>query len=90
MRVRMTAQISGSRNGTPWPPRGQPIDLPDAEAREYCKSGLAVPVADIKRAETAVPPAVDVETRADPGPAPASGPVQRRSALTKAKGPAAP
>lgn len=88
MRVRMTAHISGDRNGVPWPPAGQVIDLPDVEASEYCASGMAVPVADIQRAETAVPPTTAVEVRAVETPA-EEKPV-RRSGLTKAKGPVAP
>ena len=46
MRVRMRDQISGTRNGEPWPPPGSEIDLPDAEAVKYCANGLATPVAD--------------------------------------------
>lgn len=46
MRVRMRDQISGTRNGEPWPPPGAEIDLPDAEAVKYCANGLAAPVGD--------------------------------------------
>jgi len=42
----MRDQISGTRNGEPWPPPGSEIDLPDAEAVKYCANGLASPVAD--------------------------------------------
>jgi hypothetical protein len=45
MRIRMRDQISGTRNGEPWPPPGGEVDLPDAEAVKYCANGLAVPVA---------------------------------------------
>jgi len=54
MRVRMRDQISGTRNGEPWPPPGGEIDLPDAEAVKYCANRLAEPVvvsdADVEKA----------------------------------------
>ena len=61
----MRDQISGTRNGEPWPPPGSEIDLPDAEAVKYCGNGLAVPVgdhqADVKKAVVDEP----AETRDD-------------------------
>lgn len=42
----MRDQISGTRNGEPWPPPGSEVDLPDVEAVKYCANGLATPVAD--------------------------------------------
>lgn len=56
MKVRMSVQISGSRNGADWPPVGSVIDLPDDEAAGYCANGMATPVADFKEAQTAVEP----------------------------------
>lgn len=91
MRVRMTVHISGDRNGTPWPPAGQVMDLPDREAQEYVAAGMAVPVADFARAETAMPPVAAVETRVEVATeSAAENRPPRRPGLTKAKGPAAP
>ncbi|MFJ2733688.1 hypothetical protein [Streptomyces sp. NPDC087317] len=43
MRVRMKVTISGTRDGQPWPERGQSVDLPDHEAEQMVSAGLAVP-----------------------------------------------
>jgi hypothetical protein len=72
--VRLQGDISGTRDGRPWPPRGSRIDLPDLEAMDLCRSGMAIPVAgDAEVVETAVVPVDDVETRealtTDTGPA---------------------
>ena len=57
MKVRMKVHVSGTRNGEAWPPRGTVIDLPDSEAADYCRTGMAEPVATFADAETAsVPP----------------------------------
>lgn len=56
MKVRIKGDISGSRNGVPWPARGETIDLPDDEAAQMCESGLATPVkTSDKDVEKAVP-----------------------------------
>jgi hypothetical protein len=55
MRVRMKVDITGTRNGEPWPAREETIDLPDEEARDLCASGMAEPVPDSKT-QKAVPP----------------------------------
>lgn len=55
MKIRMKVAVSGNRDGKRWPPIGGVIDLPDAEAAQYCASGLADPVAEDKM-EKAVPP----------------------------------
>lgn len=62
MRVRMTVQVSGMRNGAEWPPRGGVIDLPDDEALQHIQADMAVPAGD-DGPETATAPAADVETR---------------------------
>lgn len=41
MRVTMRHQISGVRDGVPWPPPGKSIELPDAEAAAVIQSGMA-------------------------------------------------
>ncbi|MGW1498924.1 hypothetical protein ACWCQW_10190 [Streptomyces mirabilis] len=64
MIVRIKGDISGSRNGAPWPKRGETMELPDDEGTALCASGLAVPAADTdEEVETAVPDDADVETR---------------------------
>lgn len=64
MKVRMKGDVSGSRNGVPWPPRGGTVDLPDGEAADLCRIGLAEPVAEGDAdVEKAVPGDGDVEKR---------------------------
>jgi len=41
MRVRMKVTISGTRDGQPWPDRGNSVDLPDDEAKQMIAGGLA-------------------------------------------------
>jgi hypothetical protein len=66
MKVRMRDQISGTRNGEPWPPPGGEVDLPEQEAVKLCANGLAVPVAVKDDVEKAVVADDDVEYRSDP------------------------
>lgn len=66
MRVRMKVDISGARDGKPWPARGEVADLPDDEAAGLCESGMAEPVAERDKAEKAVP-TDDSEKRAEGG-----------------------
>jgi len=40
----MRIQITGTRNGKPWPPPGETIDLPAPEAEAYCQQGYCEPV----------------------------------------------
>ncbi len=57
MLVKMRAEVSGLRDGKPWPPIGGTIDLPDAEAVHMCANGSALPVHDPERGvQTAVLP----------------------------------
>nr|MDT0658031.1 hypothetical protein [Micromonospora sp. DSM 115978] len=76
MRVRMKGQISGSRNGVPWPPKGGVIDLPDDEAAQLCDAGMATPVTG-DEVETATAPTGDVETRETSGLTTKTGPAKR-------------
>lgn len=46
MRVAMKLQISGTRNGEPWPARGETIDLPDDEAAALVAQGAAEPAGE--------------------------------------------
>lgn len=76
MRVVMTVSLSGMRNGADWPPRGTPIDLPDAEAKGYIQAGMAREVSDDEpEVETRPAPAADVETR--PALTKRTGPVKK-------------
>jgi hypothetical protein len=64
MRVRLLGDISGTRDGVNWPPRGSEIDLPDDEAAGLCGQGMAVPVVDLEAdVEQAVQPTEAVEAR---------------------------
>lgn len=53
MRVRMKADVSGTRNGESWPTRGQIVDLPDDEAASYLYAGVVEVIDDIPPVETA-------------------------------------
>ena len=52
MRVRMKATLSGTRNGAPWPARGEELDVPDEEGALLCANDLAEPVAQRGKPET--------------------------------------
>ena len=41
MRVRMKVNLSGTRDGEPWPERGKTVDLPDDEAQHLIRAGIA-------------------------------------------------
>lgn len=56
MKVRMLQQVSGDRNGQPWPAPGEPMELSDAEARSAISGGSAEPW-DAKHDTVLVPPA---------------------------------
>ena len=53
----MKGDLTGTRNGEPWPAVGQEIDLPDEEGAQLCSQGMAIPV-----------PTGDVETAVAPEP----------------------
>lgn len=65
MKVRMTANITGCRNGVNWPAPGEEIDLPDNEAAEMCAAGYAEPIAEPAKAEKRPAPKKSTETRKD-------------------------
>lgn len=63
MKIKMTAQLTGTRNGVAWPAPGETVDLPSGEAVKLCEAGLAEPVESRKaNVETATPKA-STETR---------------------------
>ncbi len=76
MKVRMKVDLSGTRDGLTWPPRGSIMEMPDDEARGYISAGMAEPVTEFRDAETAVVP--KAEERAD---------AEDDAVLTKSKGP---
>lgn len=46
MLVRILGDISGTRNGKPWPQRGAVVNLPQGEADSLCGCGMAERVPD--------------------------------------------
>lgn len=67
MRVRMLVTMSGTRDGKPWPTRGNTIDVPDEEGADLCRNNLAIPSADVDDdVEVSTPSTVAVETRTAP------------------------
>lgn len=48
MKIRMLVEMSGgaTRNGEPWPAKGEDAELPTAEAAHLVASGIAEEVAD--------------------------------------------
>jgi hypothetical protein len=66
----MKVAMSGTRSGVDWPPYGGVLECGDAEGAQLCAAGIAEPVAEPERVETATLPAADVEARAEtPEPA---------------------
>lgn len=53
MRVTLLVDVSGTRNGSPWPPRLSAVDLPDDEADTMVRAGMAKPFdeGDVDRAQ---------------------------------------
>lgn len=54
MKVRLTGDISGTRNGVAWPGRGREIALPLEEAAQLVGSGMAEVVVETATAPAAV------------------------------------
>lgn len=54
MKVKLKVQLSGTRDGVSWPPVGTVVELPDDEARDMLTSGVAGPLDENDRPETAV------------------------------------
>ncbi len=68
MRVVLRHDITGSRNGEPWPPAGSELELPEGEALPLLSSGAARAVgdkdADVQRA-VVLDPATEVRVKHD-------------------------
>lgn len=73
MKIRMKVDVSGARDGRPWPRRGEVADVSDGEGAALCASGMAEPVAEDK-VETATPPADGEEKRTPDKPAAKAAP----------------
>lgn len=48
MKVRLTGDMTGNRNGEPWPERGSVVEVSDEEGAALCRGGMAKPVTDDK------------------------------------------
>jgi hypothetical protein len=68
MRVKMKVDISGTRDGRPWPQRGEVVEVADQEGADLCAAKMAEPVVD-DGVEVSTPP--EPESRVAP---PLSGP----------------
>lgn len=55
MLIRMTGQISGTRDGSPWPPPGTDLELPGDEAIALIAQGMATPATPAKETAAAAP-----------------------------------
>ena len=72
MRVKMKVQLSGTRNGKPWPGMGETLELPGEEAAQMCASGMAETVkgetekAVPAKAETTEPVEAEVTEKPQP------------------------
>lgn len=79
MKIRMVVEMSGSRNGRPWPKRGEIAELPTGEAQHLVDSRIAARVTedDAAPVETATPPAAETSTPPK-AEAPAKPPAEKR------------
>lgn len=73
--VKLKHQLSGNRNGTPWPAPGTVVELPADEAAQLVRIGMAEEVEE----ERAVPDQKDVETRGTARKAPAKKPAATKA-----------
>ncbi|WP_328620721.1 hypothetical protein [Streptomyces sp. NBC_00354] len=73
MRIRMNVEMSGTRNGEPWPKRGEVAELPTAEAAHLVGAGIAERVPEeAPTVETATAP--EPETSEQPAAEDAAAP----------------
>lgn len=61
MKVKLKVQLSGTRDGVPWPAIGSVVELPAAEARDMVTSGTADTVNDSDAPEPVVMVPADVK-----------------------------
>jgi hypothetical protein len=62
VKIRMLVDMSGTRNGQKWPPRGEITELPTAEAAHLVASGIAEKADDEDTVESAAAPPAEVTT----------------------------
>lgn len=62
MKIRMKVDVSGVRDGQPWPPRGEEVEVGDQEGADLCAAGIAEPVAAVESVEKAVAPEPEKRT----------------------------
>jgi hypothetical protein len=60
MRVRLTTQVQGTRDGRDWPAAGTEVDLPEAEARALIAGGSATDVSE--SVDTVLVPPMGIHT----------------------------
>jgi hypothetical protein len=82
VKIKMKVDISGSRNGQPWPARGETVEVPDGEGADLCAAGMAEPVSSRKSTVEKAVPNDDSEKREDDG---AKTPLTTESAPAVAK-----
>lgn len=79
MRIRMKVEMSGTRNGEPWPKRGEVAELPTAEAAHLVGAGIAEQVPDeVPVVETATAPEPEASAPPDAEDAAAPETEERR------------
>lgn len=79
MRIRMKVEMSGTRNGEPWPKRGEVAELPTAEAAHLVGAGIAEEVRhEAPTVETAVAPVAETSEQPDTEDAAAPETEERR------------
>lgn len=89
-RVKMLAWISGGRHdGREWPPAGETIEVPDWEATDLIRAGVALPGAT-QAAPSPPPEPAEPEPASVPEPVPELDPGQLVSPADTAAGASAP
>lgn len=48
MKIKMKVDVSGTRDGQPWPRHGEVVEVDDTEGASLCNAGMAEPVAEDK------------------------------------------
>lgn len=81
MKVELLGELSGTRDGQAWPPRGSIVELPDDEAAQLCANRMARPVVTemVTMGGESVATAVTVDDVEQRGPLTTkNGPAKRR------------
>jgi len=63
VRVVLLGEMTGTRDGQQWPPRGSIVDLPDEEAVTMIRGSMARPADPEETVEVAVADVAGVESR---------------------------